>query len=224
MVNGVLVIAALLALIFFIFLTHSKKKTRKIRELARVYKESASEEIQIIKKLLPTYRNSFSKGYGSSGLLVCVYADVVAKATIENLNSRSESELPSSPEEIKQAIIEIAESIFLEAADNAPLDFLEKGSPLDLLKMAYSSLASFLPESKAQLVTERNRAWLSENLNHPGLRRFQKAVQLDAEVQVEETRLSNEFSAIIVDKEEKRLEYLRNKRVELLRQKNRALL
>ena len=135
-------------------------------------------------------RQEFGKGYGPSGLLVCKYSDILANATIENSRSRNEAELPSSPEEIKQAIIEIA-----KLAIKGP----ENESTRELLKMIYISLSRFLPEREASLVTERNLWWLSGDPNHSGLRRSKEAAQLDAEIDAEEDRLAQEFDEIILE-------------------------
>jgi len=160
-----------------------------LHEKVQAYKNSASNEIEIDNTLLSACRSEFGEGYGPSGLLVGAYADVIAKATIEDSRSRRKSQLPASPERIKQAIIEVAESAISRQQEHDPA--------IELLKIVYSSLARFLPESQALVVKERNLAWLSENPHHPGLRRSKEAESIDAQVDAEEARLAQEFDDII---------------------------
>lgn len=166
------------------------QRREELHEKLLAYREAIHKEIEIDKTLLSACQHQFSEGYGSSGLLACAYSDVIAKATIENSRSRSKSELPSSPEKIKQAIIAITE-ISITRQENE--------TALGLLKILYLSLARFLPESQSLLVTERNLGWLSEDPNHPSLRRSKEADRIDAEVDAEEDRLTQEFDQITLE-------------------------
>lgn len=168
----------------------ASENLEELREKVAAYQEAANKEIELNRTLLLTCHQTFSEDYGSSGVLICAYADVIAKGTVENYGSRSLSELFSSTEKIRSAIIEATEiAISIEEAD----------STLELLKMLYSSLAKFLPESHAVLVTECNRARLSADPNHPGLRRSKEAELIEAEIEAEEDRFAKEFDQIAID-------------------------
>jgi|GEM_PF-2542959 len=179
-----------------------ESESERISENRTTYREAVSKVIETENTLLAACRQEFGEGYGPSGLLICTYADIIAKATIENSRSRSERELPSSPEEIKKAIIEVTELSIIKQKDI---------SSLDPLKMAYTLLARFLPESKARLVIERNQGWFSENPTKPGLQSLEEAEQIEAEVDAEEERLEEEFDQIII-------ELLENKKVKAERE------
>jgi hypothetical protein len=143
------------------------------------------------------------------------YGEVLAAATIENSNSRRESELTSSAEQIKLAILDVTKLAVAKEDDDVTFE---------LLKMAYSSLARFLPEPQAKLVTARNIAWLSEEPNHPALERSAEAEQIDAKVEADECQLADEFDQLAAkakDKQrnQKELEYLRNEKAKLIREK-----
>jgi hypothetical protein len=157
-----------------------------LHEKVAAYQDAVKKEIELNRTLLSACQRMFGEGYGSSGVLICAYADIVAKGTIENYCSRSESELFSSTEKIKAAIIEATELAISRE---------EEDSTLELLKMLYSSLAWFLPESQALLVTECNRGRFSADPSHPGLRRSEEADLIEAEVE----RLAEEFDQIEIE-------------------------
>lgn len=74
----------------------------------------------------------------------------------------------------------------------------EEDSAIELLKMLYASLARFLPEPQALLVTQRNLAWLSGDPKHPGLRGAKEAEAVEAEVNADEEQLSQDFDRVIL--------------------------
>jgi hypothetical protein len=162
----------------------------KLQEKVRAYRDVVKEEIELDNALISTCWQKVGEGHGASGLLICAYADVIARATIENYRSRNESELPSSPEKIKAAIIEVAELIITKP---------ENDSALEILKMLYTSLARFLPEPQAIVATECNRGRFSADPNHPGLRKSEEAQQVEAGVEAEEDRLAQEFDDITLE-------------------------
>lgn len=143
------------------------------------------------------------------------YAEVLAAATIENSHSRLESELPSSPEQIKLAILGVTK--LAVAKHDGDVTF-------ELLKMAYSSLARFLPEPEAQLVAARNIEWLSEDPSHSPFERPADAEQIDASVEADESQLADEFDQLVAKVKEKQkiqeeLEWLRNEKAKVIREK-----
>jgi hypothetical protein len=150
----------------------------------QTYRESLSRTIEIDKTLFSALRNKVSEGYDPRGVLVTAYVDLFLEAPAESWRSRSEAELPATAEEIKQAILDIAG---LNLASKR-LDY-----PPELLSAAYSSLALFLPEEKAKLVTDRNLGWFSEDPTHPGLQKSREAEAIDAQTDAEEERLGVEF-------------------------------
>lgn len=168
----------------------TREKAEAFREAALAYRESANRVLEMDNTLLADCRHLFGEGYDPNGLLVRDYVDVIAKATIENSSSRSESELPASPEKIKQAIRDVAELAIARQEDE---------SALEPLQMAYTFLARFLPESQASLVTKYNRGCFSEDPDHPDLPRSEEeeAQQIEAEVDAEQDRLGEEFDQII---------------------------
>lgn len=179
------------------------------------WQETVKKEIELNKALLSTFHVRFSEGYGLSGAQVSKYADVLAAATIENSHSRRESELPSTPEQIRLAILEVTKLAVAKHDDDVTFE---------LLKMAYSSLARFLPEPEAQLVAARNIAWLSEDPNHPPFERSADAEQIDASVEADESQLADEFDQLVAKVKEKQkiqeeLEWLRNEKAKVIRQK-----
>ena len=185
------------------------QKLEELREKVAAYQEARNREIELNRTLLSACQQRFGEGYGSSGVLICAYADVIAKGTIENYDSRSESELFSSAEKIKAAIVE---------ATKLAISREERDSILDLLKMLYSSLARFLPASQAILVTKCNQAWFSANPNHPGLRRSEEAELIEAEVETEEDRLAHEFDQITLDLLENELATAKLKKAKIERE------
>lgn len=166
----------------------SKRTHQRIHNVVAAWRESAVKEIEIDNRLFAGFRDRFSEGYGSGGRKICEYADILAAAKIENSHSRRESELPSTREQIKLAILEVTE-LAVANQDNEVT--------FELLKIAYSSLARFLPESKAGIVTARNLGYLSEDPDHPSLRKSPEADRVEAEVGSEESRLGQEFDQIV---------------------------
>jgi tetratricopeptide (TPR) repeat protein len=165
-------------------------QSKGIHSAVVAWRESAGKELEVDNTLLSVLSDKFREGYGPSGWQICEYADVLAAAKIENSHSRSESELPSTPDQIKLAILEVTELAIANKDD---------GSAFELLRMAYSSLARFLPDSKAEIVTARNLAYPSEDADHPSLRKSTEAHQIEAEVDAEESRLGEEFDQIVAD-------------------------
>jgi hypothetical protein len=166
----------------------SKRTQQRIHNVVAAWRESAVREIETDNRLFAGFRRKFAEGYGPSGREICKYADILAAAKIENSHSRRESELPSTREQIKLAILEVTE--LAVANQDSEVTF-------ELLKIAYSSLARFLPESKAGIVTARNLGYLSEDPDHPSLRNSTQADRVEAEVGSEESRLGQEFDQIV---------------------------
>jgi tetratricopeptide (TPR) repeat protein len=194
-----------------------KDRFTGIHEMVETWRESAGKEIEIENALFSAFRDKFSEGYGPSGWELCAYADVVVAANIENSHSRSESELPSTAEQIKLAILEVAELAVARQDDT---------ETFELLKMAYSSLARFLPDSKAEVVTARNLGYLSEDPDHPSLRKSTEADQIEAEVDDEESRLSQEFDEMVEKEKEQHtiqaeIERLETEKARLSREKTK---
>ena len=168
----------------------TESEYESISEKVANYREAIGQMIEAEDIVLSASREKFGEGYGASGFLLCKYADIIANATIENLRSRSTSELPSSQERIKQVIIDVTKTTIVRQ---------EYDSTIGLLRILYVSLARFLPESQSSLVTERNLGWLSEDPNHPDLRKSKQAEEIDAEVDAEERRLAQEFNDITLE-------------------------
>jgi tetratricopeptide (TPR) repeat protein len=161
-----------------------------ISEKMLAYREAVARTIEIDNDLLSGCRDMLDDEYGASGLLVCDYADIIGKGTIENSRSRSQSELPATPEEIRQAIIQCMETSITKS---------ELESVEDILRAAYSFLARFLPDAEAALVTARNACWFSEDPNHSDLQIADEAEQIDAKVDKEEGRLEQEFDELSIE-------------------------
>jgi hypothetical protein len=177
------------ALSTFLAEREERHTSAPVGEAARAYREAVNNQMKAENTLLSACRHKFGDGYGASGLLVSAYIDVLERATVKNSHSRSRMELPSSPEEMKRTIVEVTQ---------VALARQEEDSAIELLKMLYVSLARFLPESQALLVTQRNLGWLSEDPNHPGLRGSKEAEAVEAEVYADEDQLSRDFDRIIL--------------------------
>lgn len=190
-------IAMVVGLVILIYLVQQRNpfKHKGVHKALGEYREATQRKIDIENERLPICRQLFAEGYGTNGSIVCAYLEVLSRATVENQSSRRNSELPSPRDTIKDAIVGIAETAVAKEEDASILG----------LKAAYVSLARFLSDSKALVVMERNRAWLSEDPHHPGLRRRRDADLIDADVEADEDRLAEEFDAMIALKRKTQL-------------------
>lgn len=162
----------------------------KLHEVVTAWRETTLKEIEAEIALVPFYRETFGENYGNSGLRVCEFADHLAAATIENSYSRKASEMPFSTVTIKYAILDTSK---LAIENN------ESDTTIELLKAAYISVAKFLADSEAEIVTERARGYLSENPNHPSFKLSAKADEIENRVVIEQHKLGNEFGQFVLE-------------------------
>jgi tetratricopeptide (TPR) repeat protein len=148
------------------------------------YRESLESELDSFKTIYPAYRRMFGKKYGGGGLLVCSYADVLARATIEDGRVRDQRELPASLDEIKSAIIDtMALAVGKEEQHHA----------WEALGRLYRSLARFLPALQAALIRQRNQALFSGGEEQLGPHQTDEAEQIEADVKTREDKFFSEF-------------------------------
>jgi tetratricopeptide (TPR) repeat protein len=139
--------------------------------------------------VLKAYK-TFTDDYGAAARVVRDYCQVLLASTIVNFESRSESDLNTTPENILGALADCAEIAVARG---------ESESTIDLLRVLYVSVGRFIPEADAKLVTDRNAILLECDVTKEPFSNADKVEELCEQMVNEAQRLDEEFDQLLAD-------------------------
>jgi len=182
-----------------------------LTEALERWRNLATRQIEETHSAARKARDIFTDDYDISAGEVRDFCQVLLTSNLENFEARSESELPSTPNDVLVALRDCAEQALERGEDEATIQ---------LLRTLYVSVAKFIPEADAKVVNERSLWHLAPDLNEESPSSEEEANRLREEILNEENRLDDEFDQVLtaIEQEQDNAEVVRlQKKVDRLK-------
>lgn len=164
--------------------------SKNLHEAIERWRNAARRQIEDTNTVAKKAFEKFSDDYGEGARDVRKYCRVLSAATVENFESRSESDLHTTPGDILGAIADCAEVAMYRGED---------ADTIDLLRDLYVSLSNFLPEADSKILTDQNASMLAADLSEQTQSNEIEVQRVREEIRSETERLEEEFDQLIDD-------------------------